>query len=328
MSRPLARVVVFTDAESAYGLPHLAELMATPGCDVVAVVAAPARATERPPASILDRWGQGHPRQVLAEFAASGAPVLRPRALDPSVEAALRALRPAAIISAGFRRLIPRDVLQVARVAAVNFHPSRLSRVRGADPWFWTLLQGERDTAVSVHHMTESFDAGDVAFEVDVPIAPDERAATLFHKTVVESLRLVPGVVEGIRAGGLPRRPQGGPPPPTRPFPRPSDARIDWRQPADRICRLVRAASWTPGAWTTLHERRIVVTTAEEGTDPALDRVAGAPGAIIKQSPHAVAVRAGAGHVVVRLVECEKQTWNAARLVEWVRCGHCPDAFV
>lgn len=328
MSTPAARIVVFTDAESAFGLPHLAALMATAGCRVVGTVVAPARGGERLPGGILDAWGQLCARDVLAELADAGIPLLRPPALDDELASAVRQLAPMAIVSAGFRRLIPPDILRLASVAALNFHPSRLSRVRGADPWFWTLLQGERDTAVTVHHMSEQFDAGDVAFEVAVSIDAGERAATLFHKTVVESLRLIPRVVEAIRAGQVPRRPQSGTGPAIRPVPRLDDARIDWARPADHICRLVRAASWTPGAWTTFHQRRVVVTTAEEGTDQELRRISGTPGTIVKRSSQAVAVRAGVGHVVVRLAQYEGHSWNAARLVESLRCGHCADAFV
>lgn len=76
----------------------------------------------------------------------------------------VRQARPDLIISAGFPHLIPKPILNSARIAALNFHPGLLPDRAGATPVRSAILNGDIEAGLTVHHMTEHFDSGDAVF--------------------------------------------------------------------------------------------------------------------------------------------------------------------
>jgi methionyl-tRNA formyltransferase len=165
-------------------------------------------------------------------------------------------LAPDLVLSVLYRDLLPRPVLASARLAALNLHPSLLPAYRGRAPINWVLVQGEAQTGVTLHHMIGRADAGDIAGQRSVSIAPRETALSLYRKLEEEGVRLLAETLPRVAAGTAPRWPQDE----TRASyfgrRRPEDGRIDWRWPAARIDRLVRAVAppW-PGAFGEVEGR-------------------------------------------------------------------------
>ena len=86
------------------------------------------------------------------------------RESEPRMEVVetLRGLAPDLIVSVWYRRLLGPELLALPRVAALNLHGSLLPAYRGRAPLNWVLVNGERRTGVTLHHMTVHADAGDV----------------------------------------------------------------------------------------------------------------------------------------------------------------------
>jgi methionyl-tRNA formyltransferase len=311
------RTVFFSDLDSPFGVPHLFELLDTARCEVVAVVLGrPGVSETGGKMPVVNRWGQAVSRDLLGATARAHIPVLQPARIGGGeLVSLLRPFSPDLLVSAGFRRILPPEVLAVPAKAAVNLHPSRLPRVRGMDPWFWTLAIGEAATAVTVHHMAEAVDAGDIVLQVPVCIDGDETASSLRHKTTVESLRLIAPLIEAASRGPLPRQPQdlstGSI------FPEPSDQNrtLDWTAPATTVHRLVRASLATPGATTSFRQRTVRVLDAELGTNPELWTIDAPPGTVLNATMHGVAVKAGEGHVVLRQLQADGSVLPAVAIV-------------
>ena len=70
--------------------------------------------------------------------------------------------QPDAIVVACYPRLIPRAIREIPRYAAINVHPSLLPAHRGPDPLFWIMRNGGAGCGVTVHELSETFDAGDI----------------------------------------------------------------------------------------------------------------------------------------------------------------------
>jgi methionyl-tRNA formyltransferase len=310
------RIVFFGDLNSPFGVPHFFEILDTPGCDAVGVVLAPPRLGDLEAMSVPDRWGSGVERSLAGTVRERSIPVWRPADLnDPSFGESIAAQRPDLIVSAGFRAIVPAPLLARPRLASVNFHPSRLPRMRGSNPWFWTLSRGERETAATVHHMTSRVDAGDIIFQSRIGVDPEDTASTLLRKTILESLRLVGPLVDGFRRGDLPRHPQNESEAMTFREPADADYRIDWHAPAADIHRLIRASTSTPGALTTCRGVPLRIVRAEIATDSTLPADHAAPGDIVKVTAAAVVVKAGEGHVVLRALRHEGQEVGASLAV-------------
>ena len=112
-----------------------------------------------------------------------GIPVHAPQdANHPLWLQRIRALRPDFIFSFYYRNLLSGEVLGCASQGAYNLHGSLLPRYRGRAPVNWVLVNGERETGVTLHRMVERPDAGAVVAQRSVPIAADDTALTLHAK--------------------------------------------------------------------------------------------------------------------------------------------------
>ncbi|HSV23649.1 MAG TPA: formyltransferase family protein [Xanthobacteraceae bacterium] len=91
---------------------------------------------------------------------------------------------------------------------AINLHPSMLPRNRGASPFFWSIRNGDRDSGVTAHLLSERLDAGDIYLQQSVPIAADETQSTLRHKLGVLAAEVAVKVVRAHSSRSLAFHPQ------------------------------------------------------------------------------------------------------------------------
>jgi len=182
-------------------------------------------------------------------------------------------IAPDLVLSVFYRSMLPARVLAAARLAALNLHPSLLPAYRGRAPLNWVLVNGERETGVTLHHMVGRADAGDIVAQRALPIAPRETALTLYEKIEQAGIELLEQALPLVAAGTAPRVPQDESRASVVGRRRPEDGRIDWSWPAARIDCLVRAVAppW-PGAFGEVEGRRLAVYAGE----PA-EGFAGAP---------------------------------------------------
>ena len=158
----------------------------------------------------------------------------RPMA-DPATGDLVAAFAPDVILAATFHEKIPAAVTALARVAAVNLHPSLLPKYRGPTPTHWAVINGETASGITYHRLTDRLDAGEVLWQVSAAIGGltdgqvRRRLARLAGQSVGEFL-------ERLAAGRLRPRPQ--PPGEPRPWPH-----IASRKALD----LLRSGSYSSG---------------------------------------------------------------------------------
>ena len=88
----------------------------------------------------------------------------------------MRSLEPEAVVLVAFGQLIPPALLQLPPLGCINLHPSLLPKYRGASPIHAPILAGETRTGVTTMFMDEGLDTGDIIFQEEVPIGPEENA--------------------------------------------------------------------------------------------------------------------------------------------------------
>lgn len=157
--------------------------------------------------------------------------------------------RPDVSIVHCYSMILDRDLLQCPARGAFNVHLGLLPQYRGANVLNWALLNGERETGVTIHCMDEGVDTGDIVAQSRVPVEPSDTALTLREKLLARAGSLLRETIPRIREGSNSRVPQDerG----ARHWPRrtPEDGLIDWAWPPEKIFNLIRAlvAPW-PGA--------------------------------------------------------------------------------
>jgi methionyl-tRNA formyltransferase len=223
-----------------------------------------------------------------------GLPMFAPERLDADWVERLRAWQPDFLFSFYYRRLLPAAVLETARRGALNLHGSLLPRYRGRSPVNWVLINGERETGVTLHYMVARADAGDIVAQHRVPIADDDTAYSLYGKQTTAAIELLREMYPRLCAGTAPRIPQdhtratycGGR--------RAADGVIDWARSAREIYDLVRAVTHPyPGAFTGWRGRQLLIWAAQIEASDGRPRP---PGTVVG-TDHGVVVQAGAGRV-------------------------------
>ena len=139
-------------------------------------------------------------------------------------------------------RVLPPEVLRLARREAINFHDGPLPAYAGLNVPSWALIHGEREHAVTWHRMVEAVDRGAILMEERFPIAPDETALSLNVKCYEAALASFDRLLADLERGTLSPRFSTGPVTLYRRYQRPPAAAVlEWTEPAAALDRLVRA---------------------------------------------------------------------------------------
>ncbi len=124
--------------------------------------------------------------------------------LEPEVEAELvRLLREAGVelvVLAGFMRVLKPVMLEAFPGRIINLHPSLLPKFPGREAWVQALEAGEKMTGCTVHYVDAGVDSGEIIAQREVPILPNDTAASL-HARIQEAEReLFPAVIADLAA--------------------------------------------------------------------------------------------------------------------------------
>jgi methionyl-tRNA formyltransferase len=220
---------------------------------------------------------------------------------QPDVAELVRDYRPDFVFSFYYRFMIPTALLGLAPRGAFNLHGSLLPRYRGRAPVNWVLVNGEKETGVSLHEMVAKPDAGDLVDQERVEIAVADTAFTLYRKLETAATTLLDRALPLVREGRAPRRPLdlsqgsyfGGR--------KPEDGRFEWGWPAARIYDLVRGVTHPyPGAFTVLGGRRLLVWWARP-----VDVATAQPGTVLGVEGDGITVATGAGALRLVTVQLE-----------------------
>lgn len=165
--------------------------------------------------------------------------------------ARLAALRPVLGIVCSYSRLLWPELLTMFPHGVVNLHGGPLPTYRGANVLQWVLINGERETAVSLHYVDEGIDTGPVIDARTVSIDDDDDAVSLRIKLCDTGRELLRRHLSDLLAGAVPAKAQDESRARRWPRRKPEDGWIDWSQSDEQIRNLTRAlvAPW-PGAMT------------------------------------------------------------------------------
>lgn len=217
-------------------------------------------------------------------------PVYTPESVNtPAWIEQIRSWEPDLILSFYYRNMLAQEILDLPRLGAFNMHGSLLPKYRGRAPINWAVLNGEKETGVTLHHMVKRADAGDIVDQEAVSILPDDTAQDVFTKTVKAARLVLERQLDALSNGTAPRRAQDESKATTFGGRKPEDGRIDWTQSAEAISNLVRAVTHPyPGAFTEVDGRRLFVWWAKP-----LPSAAGTPGQVVSVDPLIVTTGSG-----------------------------------
>lgn len=220
----------------------------------------------------------------VAELAASKQiPVFAPEDVNhPLWVKRIESMSPDILFSFYYRHLVRSPILAIPPSGCLNLHGSLLPRYRGRCPVNWVLINGEKQTGVTLHHMTPRPDDGDVVCQEAVEISDQDTARSLHDKLARATSMMLDEILPRIAAGTAPRSPQDPEKAAYYGGRGPEDGEIDWAQTATRVRDLVRAVTRPyPGAFSHVGDRKCIIWQATEVEGNGQ----GGPGAILCVDP-------------------------------------------
>lgn len=214
--------------------------------------------------------GRGKQVQMPAVKVAALAhdlPVYQPVTLkSEEVEAELRALEPDVIIVIAYGKILPPWLIRLPKYGCINVHASILPKYRGAAPIHYAILNGDTKTGVTIMHMDDGLDTGDIIDVETIEILPNETTGELFERIATLGGTTINPVLERWVAGEIIATPQDDI----------DDIKashtskitkdmglIDWNSPAFEVANKIKALNPAPGCFTFINGKRLKLWMAE-----------------------------------------------------------------
>jgi methionyl-tRNA formyltransferase len=228
------------------------------------------------------------------------------------IDQVLKPLKPDVIVVAAFGQILPKAVLDLPLYGCINIHPSLLPRFRGAAPIQRAIMDGEKETGVTIMFMDEGEDTGDIILQEKMEIDISDSAETLSQKLAYLSASLIQKALRLAQSGTIPRQPQDHSKASHAPKLKKEDGLIDWKKSALEVHNLIRGTIPWPGAYTTFREAmqvRIWKSQILESSHPSA-----CPGTIVNILPDkGIVVATGSNDMAITTIQPASKSRMTAR---------------
>lgn len=176
----------------------------------------------------------------------------------------LKKLNPDVIVTCAFGQILSKEIINIPKFGVINLHASLLPKYRGASPVHYAIMNGEKETGVTVMKTDVGIDTGDILMSEKVKINDGETTGELFERLSFVSADLLIKALRLIVAGKAVFVPQNDDFATTTKIIKKEDAKIDWAQDAETIVNKIRAYNPSPVAFTFLNDLALKIYQAEK----------------------------------------------------------------
>ena len=233
-----------------------------------------------------------------------GIEVCQPRTLrDEAFDSYLREMNPDLILVVAFGMILPPSVLNYPKYGCLNVHASLLPRYRGAAPMQRAIMDGEKETGITIMYMDEGLDTGDMITKETTPISDTDTLETLHDRLAEMGARMLVEAANMVVEGRAVRVPQDGSLSCYAEKIERSDCKIDFTRTADEIDRQIRALTPMPYAYCMMPDGKTMkIIAARPGSGK------GAPGTVLRSSSEGTGeleIACGEGSLLISCLQPE-----------------------
>ena len=222
-------------------------------------------------------------------------PVYQPDKLkDGQTLDTLRQMKPEMIVVAAYGRILPVEILELPPLGCVNVHSSLLPKYRGAAPINWAILNGEKETGVTIMYMAQGLDTGDIISQESTLIGNQEDATVLFARLAELGAGLLVRTLEQIKQGTASRTAQDDSHSRYAPMLSKEMSPMDWDRSAQQLHDQVRGLVPWPSATTVIDGVRCKVWS----TTLTGERTEKSPGSVVQADKRGLKLACGDGQVL------------------------------
>lgn len=226
-----------------------------------------------------------------------GLPIYQPEKLSGSPEMeAIMNLGADGIVTAAFGQFLPSKLLASMNFV-VNVHASLLPKHRGGAPIHYALIQGDKETGVTIMETVKEMDAGDMISRRSIPITDEDNVGTLFEKLAIVGRDLLLDTLPAYLAGDIQPEAQDPSQVTFSPNIRPEEERLDWTKTNRQLFNQIRGMNPWPVAHTLWQGGRFKIYEAELADGD------GQPGEILEIGKRQLLVATGEGALALKTVQ-------------------------
>lgn len=210
--------------------------------------------------------GRGQKKSAcpIAEFAKEkNLNLFQPSKIDEATIQKLLNLKPDALVVVAYGKFLPASLIEAIPHQAVNIHPSKLPKYRGAAPMQWALLNGERKTGVTTLKVSQEMDAGDVYLQKETSIGDQEDFHALSERLSKMGANLLLETLQKMEAKELLAVPQDKSEVTFAPKLTKEDGHLQWSEKATSLYNKIRALNPWPGTFCRLGNKILKIFSAE-----------------------------------------------------------------
>ena len=245
-------------------------------------------------------------------------PVYQPVSVkDGTALEIIEQLAPELIVVAAYGRILPNSILEYPETGCINVHSSLLPKFRGAAPIHWAVISGETETGVTIMHMAQELDAGDIIDQVTTPIDPDESVEAVHDRLAELGGKLLVDVVAKIADGTATRTPQDSSQATYASMLSREMSKVDWDMPAKAIHDKIRGLSPWPAASTDVISGDTIKLFGSVNTG---ESTSAQPGTIVAAGKQGIDIACGDGKIL-RIVQLQAAGGKRMAAADYLR-GH------
>lgn len=240
------------------------------------------------------------------------------RVKEPEFIEVLKRLSPEIIVVAAYGHILPPAILDLPVHGCINVHASLLPKYRGAAPLHWAVINGEKETGITIMRMDEGMDTGDILLKEAVPVSDMDNVGTIHDKLAVLGARLILRGLELAEKGKLVGTPQAGEPS-YAPMLKAEDEIVKWERPARHLFNQIRGMDPWPGARTTISGKVLKLWRAAVVDEGAAGNI---PGHVLDTDREGITVCAGQG--LLQIKELQLQGSRRMSAADFIRGNPLP----
>ena len=178
--------------------------------------------------------------------------IISPLQLDKNTTNKLKNLNPDLFVVIDYGKIIPQKILDIPKKGAINIHPSELPKYRGATPIQTAILNGEKETAISIMLIDEKMDHGQILAQKKINILDNDTYKSLYSRLGELAPKLLVETIKKYLSGQIKPQEQNHNEATFTEILKRKDGEIDWNKPAEKIEQMVRAFDPWPGTFTRI----------------------------------------------------------------------------
>lgn len=191
----------------------------------------------------------------------------------------LEEMKPDAIVVVAFGQILPERILNLPKYGCFNVHASLLPHLRGAAPIQWSVIDGEKESGVTIMFMEKGLDTGDMIAKTIVPLEEKETGGSLHDKLMIAGAKLLVETLPKIEQGDIVREKQDDSQSTYAKMLDKKLGKLDFTaQTAEEMERLIRGLNPWPSAYISLDGKTLKIWAA----DVIKEELPGEVGTIVK----------------------------------------------